>query len=135
MDAEANRLTPQHNYRLNAEEMAGRHFGELSCREFRDSVLKSLPHAWIRRSDTRMVPRQFVRNKLGRAGGSGGNGGGGGGGVHGKGDQVSPNMVGGGNVVSRTLARLVHVAGRGGGVGERKKQHLQMHRYERRECV
>lgn len=110
MDAAANRLTPQHNYRLTAEEMAGRHFGELSCREFRDSVLRSLPHSWTRRSDTRIVARQFVRNTVANRKSPGGRG------------EREP-----GNAVARAVARVAQAAGRGGR-GERKLEHVQGHR-------
>lgn len=110
MDAAANRLTPQHNYRLTAEEMAGRHFGELSCREFRDSVLKSLPHSWTRRSDTRIVARQFVRNTVANK-------------KTVAGDKAEPT-----NAVARAVAHVVRAAGRGGG-NDRRLQATQAHRY------
>lgn len=35
---------PQHNHRLQAEHLAARHYGEASCRDFRESVLASMPH-------------------------------------------------------------------------------------------
>lgn len=112
MDAAANRLTPQHNYRLTAEEMAGRHFGELSCREFRDSVLKSLPHSWTRRSDTRIVARQFVRNTVANRKAA----------AAAAKVEREPR-----NAVARAVARVARAAGRGGG-GERRLQAAQAHR-------
>lgn len=36
--------TPQHDHRLDAEHLAARHHGESSCRDFRESVLVSMPH-------------------------------------------------------------------------------------------
>ena len=40
----AEQLIPQHNYRLDAASLAGRHYGQASCREYRGSVLRSMPH-------------------------------------------------------------------------------------------
>lgn len=34
--------------RMRADALAGRHFGELSCREFRESLLAVLPQSWNR---------------------------------------------------------------------------------------
>jgi hypothetical protein len=34
--------------RMHADALAGRHFGELSCREFRESLLAVLPQQWTR---------------------------------------------------------------------------------------
>ena len=36
--------TPQHDHRLDAEHLAARNHGESSCRDFRESVLASMPH-------------------------------------------------------------------------------------------
>ena len=36
--------TPQHNHRLEAEHLASRHYGEASCRDFRESILAAMPH-------------------------------------------------------------------------------------------
>ncbi len=33
--------------RMDAEKLAARHFGEVSCRDFRESVLHVLPHRWV----------------------------------------------------------------------------------------
>ena len=38
------RTVPQHNHRLDAEHLGGRHYGEASCRDFRESVLAAMPH-------------------------------------------------------------------------------------------
>ena len=35
---------PQHNHRLQAEHLAARHYGEASCRDFKESVLAAMPH-------------------------------------------------------------------------------------------
>lgn len=32
-------LVPQHNYKMNAESMQGKAFGEVSCRDYRESIL------------------------------------------------------------------------------------------------
>lgn len=52
--------------RLEAEEVEGRHFGEASCREYRQSLLHVLPHAWASRHDTRLVEAFFERHKEGQ---------------------------------------------------------------------
>lgn len=46
--------------------MEGRHFGEASCREYRQSLLHVLPHAWASRHDTRLVEAFFERHKEGQ---------------------------------------------------------------------
>lgn len=59
-------LTPQHAHKLDAEAVEnqeGRHFGEASCREFRESFVKQLPHAWDRREDTHMSVASFHHHK------------------------------------------------------------------------
>ena len=40
------RTVPQHNHRLDAEHLGGRHYGEASCRDFRESVLAAMPHRY-----------------------------------------------------------------------------------------
>ncbi len=40
------RTVPQHNHRLDAEHLGGRHYGEDSCRDFRESVLAAMPHRY-----------------------------------------------------------------------------------------
>ena len=46
LDGLADRLTPQHNYRLTAQASNGHHYGEAACRDFRESVVvNALPHA------------------------------------------------------------------------------------------
>jgi hypothetical protein len=47
--------------RLNAEKLEGRHFGEASCREYRESLLFMLPHVWERPADTRLLEAHFVK--------------------------------------------------------------------------
>jgi len=37
-------LLPQHNYRLDAKSAEGRHYGEVACKEFWESVLRVMPH-------------------------------------------------------------------------------------------
>ena len=43
----AEQVVPQHNYRLDASALEGHHYGEVSCRDFRQSVLQSMPHRWM----------------------------------------------------------------------------------------
>ena len=38
--------------RLEADKLEGRHFGEASCREYRESVMHVLPHSWTHPLDT-----------------------------------------------------------------------------------
>ncbi len=40
----AEQVVPQHNYRLDAAALEGHHYGEVSCRDFRQSVLQAMPH-------------------------------------------------------------------------------------------
>ncbi len=44
--ATADQLIPQHNYRLEAKVAEGRHYGEVACKEFWESVLRVMPHRW-----------------------------------------------------------------------------------------
>ena len=63
----AEQLVPQHNYRLDAAALAGHHYGEVACREFRESVVEAaLPHIWSEREDTRFVPARFRRHRTPR---------------------------------------------------------------------
>ena len=45
-DAEAlkNEVVPQHNFKLTANHLEARHYGEVACRDFRESVLAVMPH-------------------------------------------------------------------------------------------
>ena len=43
----AEAVIPQHNYRLDAASLEGRHYGQASCRDFRESVLAVLPHRCV----------------------------------------------------------------------------------------
>jgi hypothetical protein len=52
---------------LDAEKLEGRHFGEASCRDYRDSVLAwALPHSWDGPADTRLSGAHFVKHKAAR---------------------------------------------------------------------
>ncbi|KAM7252154.1 hypothetical protein ACFE04_024037 [Oxalis oulophora] len=81
--SDASQLIPQHNYKLDANALNSRHPGELSlfvrcvsnmrslrhfklqhdCRDFRESILKVLPHKWDRREDTLLKLSHFRRHK------------------------------------------------------------------------
>lgn len=37
-------LRPQHDYMLDAKQLEGTHYGEVACRDFRESVLAVMPH-------------------------------------------------------------------------------------------
>lgn len=70
-DALADGLVPQHNYRLDAASLAGRHAGEAQCREYRESVLAALPHGWSHPTDTRLRPAHWSKHKArGQTGGA-----------------------------------------------------------------
>mmetsp|Transcript_9037 Transcript_9037/g.25956 ORF Transcript_9037/g.25956 Transcript_9037/m.25956 type:complete len:704 (-) Transcript_9037:142-2253(-) len=59
-------LIPQHNYRLDAESLNVRHYGEVSCRDFRESVLGAMPHRWSRLVDTRFELLHFTKHRHGK---------------------------------------------------------------------
>mmetsp|Transcript_21460 Transcript_21460/g.51195 ORF Transcript_21460/g.51195 Transcript_21460/m.51195 type:complete len:700 (-) Transcript_21460:224-2323(-) len=62
----AEALIPQHNYRLDAESLNVRHYGEASCRDYRESVLGAMPHRWYRLSDTRFELLHFTKHQHGK---------------------------------------------------------------------
>ena len=58
---------PRPPYRLEADKLEGRHFGEASCREYRESVMHVLPHSWTHPLDTWLqVCRVYVFGGWGR---------------------------------------------------------------------
>lgn len=61
--ADSSQLNPQHNYKLDAHALNGRHPGEVECREFRESILGVLPHRWDRREDTLLELAHFRKHK------------------------------------------------------------------------
>ena len=64
LDGLADRLTPQHNYRLTAQASNGHHYGEVACRDFRESVVvNALPHAWREREDTALRLAHFRHHR------------------------------------------------------------------------
>ena len=48
-DAEAlkNEIVPQHNFKITASHLEARHYGEVACRDFRESVLAVMPHRQV----------------------------------------------------------------------------------------
>ncbi|CAM6104584.1 unnamed protein product [Calypogeia fissa] len=58
-----NDVVPQHNYKLDAKALTSKHFGEVQCREYRESVLASMPHRWERREDTNFELAHFNKHK------------------------------------------------------------------------
>lgn len=40
----ADQVVPQHNYRLDAKAVQSHHYGEVACRDLRESILTVLPH-------------------------------------------------------------------------------------------
>eukprot|EP00887_Chlorella_sp_A99_P007059 scaffold2.g7059.t1 len=59
-------LLKQHSFHMRAEEAEGRHYGEASCRDYRESVLAALPHAWYSNADTALVQAHFVKHRSGK---------------------------------------------------------------------
>ncbi|GAB4815172.1 hypothetical protein N2152v2_002218 [Parachlorella kessleri] len=59
-------LVATHSYRLKAEQAEARHYGEHSCRAYRESVLGVLPHAWGSRLDTRLELARFEKQREGK---------------------------------------------------------------------
>lgn len=59
---EDNNLSPQHNYKLDVQSNE-QHQDEVDWRQYRDSVLHSLPHSWRRRDDTWLELKHFARQK------------------------------------------------------------------------
>lgn len=55
-----------YTYRLDAEALETKHYGEVSCREYRESILHNLPHQWSSRGDTKLVLSHFVKHKPGK---------------------------------------------------------------------
>lgn len=60
---------PQHNYRLDAAALEAKRFGEVSCRDYREAILRNLPHAWGRLSDTYMHEAHFAKHRTARSDG------------------------------------------------------------------
>lgn len=57
------KLLPQHNYKLDANALSSRHFGEVECKEYRESVLGAMPHRWERREDTQFELAHFRKHR------------------------------------------------------------------------
>ena len=57
---------PQHDYRLEAAALSARRFGEVSCRDYREAVLRAMPHSWTRLADTRVRAAHFARHREAR---------------------------------------------------------------------
>lgn len=52
--------------RLEAEKLEGRHYGEASCREYRESMMHVLPHTWSTPHDTWLQPAHFLKHREAR---------------------------------------------------------------------
>jgi hypothetical protein len=60
---------PQHNYRLDAAALEAKRFGEVSCRDYREAIIRNLPHSWGQLSDTHMHEAHFAKHRKARNGG------------------------------------------------------------------
>ena len=56
-------VSTQHSMHAAAQLQEGVHYGEASCRDYREAVLASLPHAWSHRRDTRLELAHFHRHR------------------------------------------------------------------------
>ncbi|KAJ4785577.1 tRNA uridine 5-carboxymethylaminomethyl modification enzyme MnmG [Rhynchospora pubera] len=61
--SDASIVLPQHNYKLDAHALNSRRPGEFECRDFRESVLRVMPHHWDRREDTSFQLAHFKKHK------------------------------------------------------------------------
>ena len=115
LDASLN-LQPQHNYKLTAEAVERKEFSELSCRDFRESVIRTLPHKWDRREDSFLKLAHFDRHRRSKTQGGGReitphSAGAVGGGA----DAGRPHGVDHSSVVARAMNDLLGFAHAGGG--------------------
>lgn len=53
----------QHSLRAAAQLQEGVHYGEASCRDYREAVLSSLPHSWFTSRDTKLHLAHFHRHR------------------------------------------------------------------------
>lgn len=67
----ADETRPQHSFRLDEKALEGRHYGDASCRNYRESVLSMLPHRCGHACDKTVVLR-MVSEPLGGTCQSGG---------------------------------------------------------------
>eukprot|EP00958_Prasinococcus_capsulatus_P009172 scaffold897_cov402-Prasinococcus_capsulatus_cf.AAC.57 len=102
-------LIPQHNYRLDAASLEGQRVGEVSCRDYAESMMHALPHQWSSRGDTRFELLHFKKHKH-----------------HRKRDRAAAKASGieqGNNKISDTLARTAKVVGDTAMGHNRNKHH------------
>lgn len=59
-------VTTQHSLHAAAQLQEGVHYGEASCRDFREAVLASLPHSWHTERDTGLHLAHFHRHRAHR---------------------------------------------------------------------
>jgi hypothetical protein len=59
-------VTTQHSLHAAAQLQEGVHYGEASCREYREAVLASLPHSWHSERDTKLHLAHFHRHRAHR---------------------------------------------------------------------
>jgi hypothetical protein len=58
----ARAVSPQHNYKLDVQSNE-QHQDEVDWRQYRESVLSSLPHSWRRRDDTWLELKHFAKQR------------------------------------------------------------------------
>ncbi len=56
-------VSTQHSLHAAAQLQEGVHYGEASCREYREAVLAALPHSWHTERDTRLHLAHFHRHR------------------------------------------------------------------------
>jgi len=59
-------VTTQHSLHAAAQLQEGIHYGEASCRDYREAVLASLPHSWHTERDTRLHLAHYHRHRAHR---------------------------------------------------------------------
>ena len=53
-------------FRVQAEHLTSMDYSEVSCRDYRESILHNLPHQWLHRVDTQLVLSHFEKHKYGK---------------------------------------------------------------------
>eukprot|EP01025_Chloroclados_australasicus_P040973 TRINITY_DN4314_c0_g2_i2.p1 TRINITY_DN4314_c0_g2~~TRINITY_DN4314_c0_g2_i2.p1 ORF type:complete len:434 (-),score=37.66 TRINITY_DN4314_c0_g2_i2:92-1393(-) len=106
-------LVPQHNYKMHADSLESRHYGEASCREYRESVLMAMPHIWQYPWNTRLSLAHFHKHMQGKGNQKG---------KSTANSQQKRKSVGNvDNAVSRTVSKIATSASTGGSTSQHSK--------------
>lgn len=66
MGALADETMDQHSYHMKAERENAMHYGEASCKDYREAVLAAFPHSWSSFRDTRFKLAHFHKHRSGK---------------------------------------------------------------------